>query len=39
MQIKNITLKHPTILAPMEAVNCEAFLKTCAYYGAGMVET
>ncbi|MGM5481762.1 MAG: tRNA dihydrouridine synthase, partial [Nanobdellota archaeon] len=39
LQIGSVTLKSPTIAAPMEGVSCEAFLKTCAYYGAGMVET
>ncbi|MFP4118539.1 MAG: tRNA dihydrouridine synthase [Candidatus Woesearchaeota archaeon] len=39
LQIGNVTLKHPTIAAPMEGVSCEAFLKTCADYKAGMVVT
>lgn len=39
MKIGNIDLEVPTILAPMEAVNCEAFMKTCAELKAGMVST
>ncbi|MFW6378720.1 MAG: tRNA dihydrouridine synthase [Nanoarchaeota archaeon] len=38
-KIGSVTLSSPTITAPMEGVSCEAFLKTCAYYGAGMVMT
>jgi tRNA-dihydrouridine synthase B len=39
MKIGDVQLKVPTILAPMEAVNCEAFLKTCSKYGCGLVTT
>lgn len=39
MKIGNVNLESPTILSPMEAVNCEAFMKTCADMGAGMVST
>jgi tRNA-dihydrouridine synthase B len=39
MKIGNIKLELPTLLAPMEAVNCEAFMKTCADMKAGMVST
>lgn len=39
LKIGNVTLEVPTIVAPMEAVNCEAFMKTCAELGAGMVST
>lgn len=37
--IGSVKLKTPTILAPMEAVNCEAFLKTCADYNCGLITT
>lgn len=39
LHIGSVTLKNPTIAAPMEGVSCEAFLKTCADYGAEIVET
>ena len=39
MKIGNIELEVPTLLAPMEAVNCEAFMRTCADMKAGLVST
>lgn len=39
MKIGTTTLDVPTLLAPMEAVNCEAYIKLCADMGAGMVST
>lgn len=39
LKIGNVTLPNPTILAPMEAVNCEAFLQTCSDYSCGLVNT
>ncbi len=37
--IGDVLLSSPTVLAPMEAVNSEAFLKTCAFFGCGLVTT
>ncbi|MGM5479865.1 MAG: tRNA dihydrouridine synthase [Nanobdellota archaeon] len=39
LKIGTLTLDNPLILAPMEGVNSISFMKTCAIYGAGMVET
>jgi tRNA-dihydrouridine synthase B len=39
MNIGKLQLEVPSILAPMEAVNCEAFMKTCAKLKAGLVST
>lgn len=39
MKIENIDIKNNLILAPMEAVNCSAFMKTCADFGADLVNT
>jgi len=37
--IGGVEISPPTILAPMEAVNCEAFMKTCAHFSCGLVST
>lgn len=39
VKIGNVKIKRPTALAPMEAVNSEAYLRTCGYYGAGILNT
>ena len=39
MRIKNLELKNPAILAPMEGVNSEAFIRLCAEKNAGIVST
>lgn len=39
LRIGKVKLESPTIVAPMEAVNSEAFLRTCGYYGAGLLNT
>jgi nifR3 family TIM-barrel protein len=39
MKIKNLEIKTPTILAPMEGVNSETFIRLCAEKGAGIVTT
>ena len=39
LKIGSLALKSPTLLAPMEAVNSESFIKTCAHYSCGLVST
>ncbi len=39
MKIKNLEINPPTILAPMEGVNNEAFIRLCAEKNAGIVST
>ncbi|MBN1175315.1 tRNA-dihydrouridine synthase [Candidatus Woesearchaeota archaeon] len=39
INIGKVKLNSPTVVAPMEAVNSEAFLRTCGYYGAGLLST
>lgn len=39
LKIKNLELKNPFILAPMEAVNCASFRLVCKKRGASLVFT
>ncbi|MFT4312758.1 MAG: tRNA dihydrouridine synthase [Candidatus Woesearchaeota archaeon] len=39
IQIRELTLENPFILAPMEAVNCASFRVLCKKRGAGLIFT
>ena len=39
MKIGNVVIEHPTLLAPMRAVNCPSFRILCKKHGAGLLST
>lgn len=39
IKIGNVKIDVPTFLAPMKAVNCEAFMRLCDEFGCGCVAT